>query len=178
MNEPKTTPATAAPPVDQAKRIAELEAQLAAANAASARQAEQNIATAILSSNVTEVPAGTITVKQRDEDGDVITKRVKKLDEDGNEMLDEDGKPIYKMVPQFEEVEVFHYRIDLPASGGMSIRINGLDHFHGEVYKFTADQLRSVKEMVHRAWVQEGIIKGNNENAYRRPLETRIGSRA
>ena len=127
---------------------------------------------------MTEVPAGTITVKKRDEDGDVMTKRVKKLDEDGNEMLDEEGKVIFKMMPVFEEVEVFHYRIDLPTSGGISIRINGVDYFHGEVYKLTAEQLTTVKEIVHRTWVQEGLIKGNNENAYRRPLETRIGSRA
>src|SRR5271154_5918094 len=78
---------------------------------------------------------------------------------------DEDGEPI------------FMYRIDLPPSGGEFIRINGYAYNHGDTYKFNQDLLRTVKEIVFRSWGHESAIKGENENAYRRPKEIHIGGR-
>ena len=60
-------------------------------------------------------------------------------------------------------------RIDLPPSGGICITINGIQYYHGQVYEFSPDQLQVVNEIIFRSWQHEETIKGNNENAYRRP---------
>jgi len=73
--------------------------------------------------------------------------------------LDEDGN------------ERWWYKIDLPPSGGIEVKINGISFYHGEQYNISTDTLRSLKEMVFRCWKHEGDIHGNNENFYRRPQE-------
>ena len=63
------------------------------------------------------------------------------------------------------------YKIELPASGGWDISINGTRFYHGQQYKVGTDTLRSLQEIVHRAWQHENAIMGSNENFYRRPQE-------
>ncbi len=72
---------------------------------------------------------------------------------------------------EFETLEVptYYYKIDLPASGGVDLKINGESKYHGQTYEFTMDELRTVKDMVARAWGHEATIKGSNENVFRRP---------
>ncbi len=81
--------------------------------------------------------------------------------------------------PANTEVEVdedkYAYRIDLPPSGGMFIRINGEPLYHSSTYTFNLNTLRTVKDIVARSWAHETTIQGNNENAYRKPKNVRIG---
>jgi hypothetical protein len=65
----------------------------------------------------------------------------------------------------------WYYKIDLPPSGGIDIKINGISYYHGEQYKIDTNTLRDLKDKVFRCWKHEGDIKGNNENFYRRPTE-------
>lgn len=94
----------------------------------------------------------------------------------------DDGRPILK--PKFEQVEVptYYYKIDLPPSGGVEIKINGESFQHGEVYEFDLDQLRTIKDIVARSWGHEQTIHGNDENVFRKPsnmtLRGKRGARA
>ena len=71
--------------------------------------------------------------------------------------VDDDGK------------QWWFYKIDLPPSGGIDIRINGVAYYHGEQYKVGTDVLRTLKDIVHRSWAHEQSIHGTNENFYRQP---------
>lgn len=160
------------------ERIAELKEKLKQSEASRKIDSEENSklaasqqAAAILVSNVTEVPAGTVKIKRTDSEGDVVTVRVQKTNDDGSPKMDEDGKIMYKMEPVYDDVDVFWYKIDLAPSGGLEVKINGVSYFHGKVYKFTLDQLRSVKDIVARSWSHEAQIQGSNENFYRKPIE-------
>lgn len=77
-----------------------------------------------------------------------------------------------------EQRDTWHYRIDLPASGGADLSINGHRFYHGQTYKVSTDTLRTLKDQVARAWGHEANISGSNENFYRREKATRIGTRA
>lgn len=79
--------------------------------------------------------------------------------DDGREIL----KPVWKTV----ELPTYFYKIDMPAVGGWDLKINGQSLFHGTVYEFDIDTLRSVKEIVYRTWDHERSIHGSDENAYR-----------
>jgi len=70
--------------------------------------------------------------------------------------------------------EVWWYKIDLPPSGGMALVCSGQWYFHGQVYKFTLDTLRTIKDMVGKCWQHEANIKGNDENFYRPQLGTTV----
>lgn len=70
---------------------------------------------------------------------------------------DEDGK------------EMWWYRIDLPPSGGIEVKLNGIAFYHGEQYKVGTDMLRTLKDIVFRCWKHESEIQGSNENFYRQP---------
>jgi hypothetical protein len=67
--------------------------------------------------------------------------------------------------------EWWFYKIDLPPSGGIEIKLNGIAYYHGEQYKVDTDTLRTLKDIVFRCWKHEGDIHGSNENFYRRPQE-------
>ena len=84
------------------------------------------------------------------------------------EIEDADGN----MVPHY------FYRIDLAPCGGTDIRLSGETFFHGEVYKVSVHQLRTLREIVNRTWGHEAQINGTNENFYRKPLNKQLrGSR-
>jgi len=70
--------------------------------------------------------------------------------------------------------DVWWYKIDLPPSGGVALVCSGQWYFHGQVYKFTLDTLRTIKDMVGRCWQHEANIKGNDENFYRPQLGTTV----
>ena len=63
--------------------------------------------------------------------------------------------------------DLYRYHIDLAPNGGMSIKINGIDYFHGVEYELTKNQLASVMDIVQRTWFHEQSIKGKNDNFYR-----------
>jgi hypothetical protein len=70
-----------------------------------------------------------------------------------------------------EMTPMYFYRIDLAPCGGTDIRLSGETFFHGEVYKVTVHQLRTLREIVNRTWGHEAQINGTNENFYRKPME-------
>lgn len=72
---------------------------------------------------------------------------------------------------------LYKYKIDLPPSGGLDIKINGMPYYHGETYTFAIDLLRTIKEIVQRTWGHEQSIQGSNENFYRKQLNRSIGGR-
>jgi hypothetical protein len=65
----------------------------------------------------------------------------------------------------------FLYKINLPPSGGIDIKINGTSFYHDQQYEIGLDTLRSLKDVVARCWQHEQSIHGSNENFYRRPTE-------
>lgn len=147
------------------KALDEKNAALATADELLQKSAEQQLAS--MQTDVREIPTGkTVTVQ-----------RAKKYKTVGYK---EDGRAIKE--PVFEDVELptFHYRIDLPPSGGTEISINGVAFYHGEVYVVDLDLLRDLKDKVARSWVHEATIKGSNENVFRRPqnVTLRGGARA
>lgn len=92
----------------------------------------------------------------------------------------DDGRQVIKPVFEPQSMPTFYYKIDLPASGGYGIKINGVDFMHGETYELDEDLLRTIKDMVARSWAHEGTIRGSNENVFRRQqnVTLRGGARA
>lgn len=74
-----------------------------------------------------------------------------------------------------DDQDLWWYRIDLAPCGGLDIKINGMAYIHGETYKLTTDQLRSVKEIVSRTWGHENAINGTNENPYKQAQNRILG---
>lgn len=81
----------------------------------------------------------------------------------------EDGK--------LEDVQTYWYTINLPPSGGEDIKINGTPFHHGQRYRVRQTTLSSIKEAVFRAWRQEDIINGAQENPYRSQTQARFSAR-
>lgn len=74
-------------------------------------------------------------------------------------------------------VDMYKFKIDLAPSGGTDIKLNGIPYYHGEVYTFDTNTLRTVKEIVQRTWDHERSINGKNENVYRREMNTTLSGR-
>lgn len=158
---------------DDAKRmlaeIAELRSQLAVEKEkrGEAEQAALEAAQAqgaLLQSEVREVPTGKTVEVQRVKGYKTVGHR-------------DDGRPIKQ--PIFETVlrPTFFYKIDMPPCGGTHIGINGVAFYHGAVYEFDEDTLRTVKEMVYRTWDHDRSIHGSDENFYRGKQQTRLSAR-
>jgi hypothetical protein len=81
----------------------------------------------------------------------------------------DDGRDILR--PEFEDVKVptYFYKIDLPPCGGTDAKINGVPFYHGTVYEFDIDTLRTIKDIVYRCWKHDSEIHGTDENFYRKP---------
>lgn len=65
-------------------------------------------------------------------------------------------------------VDVYHFLVELPPSGGVDIRLCGMPFYHGQGYYVDLNQLRSLREIIGRTWQHETSIRGSNENFYRR----------
>jgi len=176
--KPAGSTITATPAIESsAEKIARLErenaallAKFQAAEETIQQKDAQAAAQMQFGSTAQEFPAGTKKVKRLDEDGDPVTRRVQKLDGDGKHELDDDGKPMFVKEPIYDDVAVYRYKIDIPPSGGVAIMLNGVQYYHGEVYEFDVGQLRTIKDIVARSWGHEANIRGaENENAYRQP---------
>ena len=157
------------------KENLELKSKLVTAEDTIESKEAQETAQLMFGSAVQEISCGTKKRAKKNDKGENVTRRVKKLDGDGKPELDDDEKEMWVKETIYIDVPVYKYKIDLPPSGGLGIRINNMDYFHGEVYEFDIDELRTVKDMIARSWGHEASIMGfANENAYRKPkAETR-----
>ena len=119
----------------------------------------------LMQREIHEVPTGKfVTVKRLDK------MKVVGYKDDGREI----NKPVFKSV----ELPTFFYKIDLPPSGGVDVKINEVPLYHGGVYELDIDTLRTVKDIVYRCWAHDASIHGNNENAYRRPQRPVLSGRS
>ena len=149
--------------------IADLKAQLKVSNAArgeaeaAALEAAQAQGT-LLQSEVAEVPTGKKIKVQRAAGYKVVGHK-----DDGRDIL----RPVWKSV----ELPTFFYKIDLPPVGGTDCKLNGVPYYHGTVYEFDEDTLRSVKEIVYRLWDHDRQIHGSDENFYRKKQAPRLSAR-
>jgi hypothetical protein len=107
--------------------------------------------------------------ERKDEDG-VYKKQVgMRLARRFDELI---GEVVEEEVPKyayFRMCDFYRYRIELPPSGGLDVRINGVPYYHGQEYSIDLDTLRTIKDVVHRSWAHEASIRGSNENFYRQP---------
>lgn len=139
--------------------IAALQAQVSeqAGRLTEAEQAARDAAEAqgmLMQREMREIPTGKRVTVKRCKGYKVVGHK-----EDGSDIL----RPEWKDV----SLPTFFYRIDLPPSGGLDIKINGTPLYHGALYTFDEDTLRSVKDIVYRCWKHDADIMGSNENAYR-----------
>lgn len=109
----------------------------------------------LLQKSIEEVPTGkSVTVKRLDH-----YKVVGHKQDTGEDIL----RPIFKEV----KLPTFYYKIDLPPCGGIHMRINGKEFYHGTVYEFDIDTLCSVKEIVYRCWDHDAQIHRSDDSFYR-----------
>ena len=81
---------------------------------------------------------------------------------------------------KFKDVEVptFYYTIDIPAGAGTNLMTNGIAYYHGGTYEVDQATLVDLKSRVARCWDHEKAIHSENENAYRKPTNTHLMSKA
>ena len=131
------------------KQLAEKDGELSVAQESARLAAEVQGGVPFMQATMEEQPTGR----------KVSVKRAK------NPWVREASKLEYETVEQ----PTYYYKIELPPSGGTSLRINGQDFYHGQTYEFSVDDLRMIKDMVARSWGHEANIRGSNENVFRRP---------
>ena len=104
-----------------------------------------------------------------------------KLVERGHQAQHYEDQPIEKEITlddgEKQTVTYYHHKIDLPPSGGVCLRRNGMEYYHGQFYDFTVDELRDVREQEFRSWQHEDSIKGSNENIYRPKMNSTLSMR-
>ena len=76
------------------------------------------------------------------------------------------------------EMPTYFYTIQLPAAAGLSLSTNGVEYYHGQTYEFDPIMLAEMKSRVARCWDHEKSIHGDNENAYRKPMNKSLISAA
>lgn len=125
----------------------------------------------LMQREIQEVPTGKFVKVKRavDKDGNPSYKVVGYRD---------DGRPIIKPVFRDVELPTYFYKIDIPPVGGEGMRINEMALYHGAVYEFDIDTLRTVKEMVFRLWDHDRNIHGSDENVYRKPVHAQFSGKA
>ena len=75
------------------------------------------------------------------------------------------------------KVPTFMYKIDMPAVGGVDLKLNGEPYQHGQVYELDLYQLRAVKEIIFRLQAHEASIHGNDDDVYRPRVSKEINLR-
>ena len=151
------------------KEISDLKAKLAVAETARSAAEQDALATAqaqgmLMQRQIEEVPTGKTVKVQRLKEYKVVGHK-----DSGDEIL----KPVFHAV----SIPTYFYKIDMPPCGGVDMKINGASYYHGAVYEFDLDTLRTVKEMMFRLWKHDADIHGSDENAYRKPQRTRLSAR-
>lgn len=110
-----------------------------------------------------------------------LKEKIAKLEEQNKALLAENKTLIGRSNLGDHEVEpgVIRHRIDLPASGGAAIVINGVEYFHGQEYNLIEGTYKVVLDIEHRAWAHEREIKGGAsfDNAYRPKMNTTLSMR-
>lgn len=150
-------------------QIAELEAKLAASEAARGDSEKLALAAAqaqgaLMQRDIQEVPTGKTVKVQRLDHYKIVGHH-----DDGREII----KPVFHAVT----LPTFFYKIDMPPCGGNDLKINGTPFYHGAVYELDIDSLRTVKDMVFRTWKHDSEIHGSDENFYRKPQQARLSAR-
>jgi len=81
---------------------------------------------------------------------------------------------------KFKDVEVptYYYTIDIPAGAGTNLMTNGIAYYHGQTYEVDLATLVDLKSRVARCWDHEKSIHSENENAYRKPTNAHLMSKA
>lgn len=151
------------------KEISDLKQKLAIAETARSAAEQDALATAqaqgaLMQRQIEEVPTGKTVKLQRLKEYKIVGHK-----DDGREIL----KPVFHTV----SIPTYFYKIDMPPCGGVDMKINGASYYHGAVYEFDLDTLRTVKEMMFRLWKHDADIHGSDENAYRKPQRTRLSAR-
>jgi hypothetical protein len=80
----------------------------------------------------------------------------------------DNGQPILQPVFEMVDVPTYFYKIDMPPCGGIFLRINGEEFYHGTTYELDLDTLRTIKDIVWRTWSHDRDIHGSDENFYRK----------
>jgi len=120
------------------------------------------------------------TVAQQSLEIEALRRQIAQLSTKPAEGFVQPGDPNETYAGEDDEgTPLYYYRIDMAPCGGTDIRLSGETFFHGEVYKVTVHQLRTLREIVNRTWGHEQQINGTNENFYRKPQNRQLrgGSR-
>ena len=91
------------------------------------------------------------------------------------DVLDEKGAPTGKMI----EEDVWYLPIDLPMGSHQDcvININGHPFHAGQTVRVRTSTLRSLKDIMFRAWKHDAEIHGENESPYRKQTNQTFNSK-